>query len=101
MGFRHIIYSIDGPLATITLNRPEARNAQGYRMLDEIDAAFELAGAKNIRVLIIRGAGGNFSTGHDLGTPDEVEYRKSLGAKPGIETYEQFRKYNLDLLMKW
>jgi enoyl-CoA hydratase len=102
MDFRHILYSTDGPLASITLNRPEARNAQGYRMLDEIDAAFESAGAdKNVRVLIVRGADGNFSTGHDLGTPEEAEYRKALNAAPGIETYAQFRKYNLDLLMKW
>jgi enoyl-CoA hydratase len=102
MTFHDITYEADGPLGVITLNRPEIRNAQGYRMLDEIDAAFELAGSdKTVRVLIIRGAGGNFSAGHDLGTPDEVEYRKALGAKPGIETYEQFRKYNLDLLMKW
>jgi enoyl-CoA hydratase len=102
MDFRHISYSTDGPVATITLNRPEARNAQGYRMLDEIDKAFGVADAdKNVRVLIIRGSEGNFSTGHDLGTPDETAYRKELAAKPGIETYAQFRKYNLDLLVKW
>ena len=71
-------------------------------MLDEIDAAFDLARAdKAVRVVIVRGSGGNFSTGHDLGTPEAMEYRKALGAKPGIETYDQFRKYNLDLLLKW
>ena len=43
MTFKDILYTVDGPLATITLNRPEYRNAQSYRMLDEIDAAFALA----------------------------------------------------------
>ncbi len=71
-------------------------------MLDEIDAAFDFALAdKSVRVVIVRGSGGHFSSGHDLGTPEAVAYRKSLGAAPGIETYDEFRKYNLDLLLKW
>jgi enoyl-CoA hydratase/carnithine racemase len=102
MTFHDILYSADGPLATITLNLPQYKNAQGYRMLDEIDAAFDLARAdKAVRVAIVRGAGGNFSSGHDLGTPEGMEYRRNLGAAPGIESYDQFRKYNLDLLLKW
>ena len=102
MDFKDITYITDGPLGIITLNCPQYKNAQSYRMLDEIDAAFALAGKdKNVRVVIVRGSGGNFSTGHDLGTPDALAYRKALGAKPGIETYEQFRRYNLDLLMRW
>ena len=100
--YHDIIYTTDGPLGVITLNTPQYKNAQSYRMLDEIDAAFTQAGAdKTVRVLLIRGSGGNFSTGHDLGTPEALAYRKQLGAKPGIETYDQFRKYNLDLLVKW
>src|ERR1700742_143037 len=102
MEFREIVYSVDGPLGVITLNLPQYKNAQGYRMLDEIDAAFDLARAdKSIRVVVIRGSGGNFSSGHDLGTPEGKEYRRNLGAAPGIETYDQFRKYNFDLLLKW
>jgi enoyl-CoA hydratase len=102
MKFHDILYAVDGPLGVVTLNLPQYKNAQGYRMLDEIDAAFDLAGAdKNIRVLIVRGSAGNFSSGHDLGTPEGMEYRRNLGAAPGIETYDQFRKYNFDLLLKW
>jgi enoyl-CoA hydratase len=71
-------------------------------MLDEIDAAFERAGAdRAIRVVVIRGAGGVFSTGHDLGTAEDLAYRAELAAEPGIETYDQFKRYNLDLLLKW
>jgi enoyl-CoA hydratase len=102
MDFQEVIYSTEGPLGIITLNRPARRNAQGYRMLDEIDQAFALAKADStVRVVIVRGSGGVFSTGHDLGTPEGMEYRKALGAKPGIETYDQFKKYNLDLLVGW
>jgi len=102
MGFRDILYEVDGPLGVITLNRPRYRNAQSYRMLDEIDQAFALARADDaVRVVIVRGAGGVFSTGHDLGTAEAVEYREALGAKAGIETYDQFKRYNLDLLVEW
>jgi enoyl-CoA hydratase len=101
--FKDILYATDGAVATITLNRPKYRNALGYRMLDEIDAAFALAGAdKAIRVVVLRGAGGTFSSGHDLGTPEALEYRKALGAEPGtIEAYDQFKKYNLDVHLRW
>jgi len=102
MEFRDVLYTTDGPLGVITLNRPKYRNAQSYRMLDEIDAAFSLAEKdKSVRVVILRGSGGNFSSGHDLGTQDALDYREELGASPGIETYDQFRKYNLDLLLRW
>ncbi len=102
MDFQEILYTTDGPLAVITLNVPQYKNAQGYRMLDEIDAAFDRAQAdKDVRVLILRGSNGNFSTGHDLGSAEANAYREALGAAPGIETYDQFRKYNLDLLLKW
>ncbi len=102
MNFQDILYDLDGPLAVITLNRPAYRNAQGYRMLDEIDRAFDLASVdRAVRVVILRGADGVFSTGHDLGTPEDLAYRRSLGAQPGIETYDQFKRYNLDLLIKW
>ena len=102
MQFQDILYAAADGVAQITLNRPEYRNAQSYRMLDEIDQAFELArGDREARVVIVRGAGGVFSTGHDLGTPDGMAYRYAQDAQPGIETYDQFKKYNLDLLLKW
>src|SRR4051812_47933845 len=100
--FQEILYSAENGIGLITLNRPGYRNAQGYRMLDEIDVAFDLArDDREVRVVIVRGAGGSFSTGHDLGTPEGMAYREALGAQPGIETYDQFKKYNLDLLLKW
>ena len=102
MDFQDIKYAAADGVAVITLARPEYRNAQSYRMLDEIDAAFDRAKAdREVRVVIVRGSEGNFSTGHDLGTPEGMEYRDALGAQPGIEVYDQFKKYNLDLLVKW
>jgi enoyl-CoA hydratase len=100
--FQHVLYGLDGPIGVITLNRPERRNAQGYQMLDELDRAFEAARQDEaVRVVLLKGTDGVFSTGHDLGTPEDLAYRKALGAKPGIQTYDQFKHYNLDLLVRW
>lgn len=102
MSLTTIRYDVEGPIATITLNRPQYKNAQDYRLLDEVDAAMDMAKAdKTVRVVVVRGSGGHFSSGHDLGTPEGEAYRKSLGAVPGVETYDLFKKYNLDLLLKW
>ncbi len=102
MSFHTLLYGADAGEASITLNRPQVRNAQDYRMLDEIDAAFALAKAdRSVRVVVMRGAGDVWSTGHDLGSEEGMAYRKSLGAQPGIERYDEFKKYNLDLLLKW
>lgn len=102
MTFKQILYDVDGPLATITLNRPHYKNAQDYLLLDEVDEAMTMAkDDREVRVIIVRGSGGIFSSGHDLGTPEAIEYRESLGAEEGIERYDQFKKYNLDLLLRW
>src|SRR6201995_2892279 len=65
--FETILYEPDGAVATITMNRPDMANAQDSRLIDEIDAALDLADADDdIRVVILAGAGKHFSSGHDL-----------------------------------
>jgi enoyl-CoA hydratase len=64
----------DGQIARITLNRPEARNAQNRGMLVELNEAFLAAEADDeVRVVILAGAGPMFSSGHDLGSKVSVE----------------------------
>ncbi|MEE2769212.1 MAG: enoyl-CoA hydratase [Actinomycetota bacterium] len=66
-GFEAIIYEVEGPVATITLNRPEVANAQDTQLIDEVDKAFDLADAdENVRVVVLAGNGRHFSSGHDL-----------------------------------
>ncbi len=98
-----IAYDVDGPIAWITFNRPQYRNAQSWRLLDDFDRAMDLADADpGVQVIIVRGAGGNFSSGHDLGTPEQVADRQARGiGDAGIEFYNNFKHYNLDLLLKW
>ncbi len=65
--FETIRYDVDGAVATIHLNRPEAANAQNSQLLDELDGALDLADANDeVRVVILAGEGKHFSAGHDL-----------------------------------
>ena len=65
--FEAIIYEVTGPVATITLDRPEMANAQNTQLIDEVDAAFDLADADDlVRVVVLAGRGKHFSSGHDL-----------------------------------
>ena len=65
--FGAILYEVTGAVATITLNRPEVANAQDTRLIDEVDAAFDLADADDeVRVVVLAGNGKHFSSGHDL-----------------------------------
>jgi enoyl-CoA hydratase len=62
-----IRYEVDGPVATVTLNRPDAANAQSSQLITELDAAFDRAGSDSaVRVVVLAAAGKHFSAGHDL-----------------------------------
>jgi enoyl-CoA hydratase/carnithine racemase len=69
----YIRYEVADRIATITLNRPEAANAQNMELLDELDAAWTQAASDDeVAVIILRGEGKHFSAGHDIkgsGTP--------------------------------
>jgi len=63
----NVRYEVDGPIATITLDRPDAANAQNSALIDELDAAFDRADADDaVRVVVLAGEGEHFSAGHDL-----------------------------------
>ena len=65
--FDTIEYRVDGAVATITLDRPDVANAQDTQLIDELDAAFDLAEADNeVRVVVMAANGRHFSAGHDL-----------------------------------
>ena len=62
-----ILYEAKDGVAVITLNRPEAANAQTMALLDDLDAAWTRAASdEEVRVIVLRGNGRHFSAGHDL-----------------------------------
>ena len=65
--FRTLLVSDDGPVARVSLNRPEKRNALSLELMEELTAALETLGARaDVRAIVIEGAGPAFSAGHDL-----------------------------------
>jgi enoyl-CoA hydratase len=68
----------EGRIARITLDRPTARNAQNRGMLVELgDAFLEAEADDEVRVVILRGNGTMFSSGHDMGSKDALAERTS------------------------
>jgi enoyl-CoA hydratase len=60
-------YDVDGPVATITLRRPEVANALDSATIDELDGALDRAdGDEAVRVLVLAAEGKHFCSGHDL-----------------------------------
>ena len=84
----NVAWDIKGSVGIITFDRPEQRNALSFEMYDALVEACDKAEAEDgLRVLIIRGAGGAFSAGTDIGEfkqfdggADGVAYEKRLDA---------------------
>lgn len=67
MTYDEIRYEVDGPVATITLHRPDKMNAFTNRMLKEMISAFDEADADDrVRAVIVTGSGKAFCAGADL-----------------------------------
>jgi enoyl-CoA hydratase/carnithine racemase len=65
--YRTILVSQAEAAATITLNRPEKRNALSLELMEELIAALRLfVSERDVRAVVIDGAGPVFSAGHDL-----------------------------------
>ena len=65
--YEHIEYAVADKIATVTLNRPAARNGYTVRMADELADAFDRADRDDdVRVAVLTGAGKDFTVGADL-----------------------------------
>ena len=87
-------FDIDGPLAILTFNRPEARNAMTWEMYDALVAACDrVDDDASVRVFILRGAGGKaFVAGTDI-----QQFRSFRDRDDGIK-YEERLDHVLDRL---
>ena len=74
----HVLYATEGPLAILTFNRPETRNAMTWQMYQALVEACDQADADaDIRVFILRGAGGKaFVAGTDISQFREFRTRE-------------------------
>jgi enoyl-CoA hydratase len=67
MEFENVLVDLDGPVATITLNRPEKLNALSAELRQDLhDALVALNPGDQVRVIRLKGAGRAFCPGYDL-----------------------------------
>ena len=87
-----ITYVQDGPVAYLTLNRPEKRNALNRQMLDEFAELSEAAGRDDsVSVIVIRGAGPDFCSGMDLTSGEPARSTDTAVAQQQVHDQIQSR----------
>ena len=93
--FRTIAVEKIGPIARLTLSRPERANALNAAMLSEIGTALdEIEQDTGVRVLIVTGAGTAFSSGFDL--KEQMERRPV-----GVESCRPILRKDFDTIMRF
>src|SRR5258708_5141440 len=78
----------DGAVGHVVLNRPWAMNAITVGLAQELERAL-LAAADDVGVIVLRGAGGNFSVGGDF---KELERLSAAGESAMRDLFEAFRR---------
>jgi len=66
MAYTTVQLAIESSVATVTLNRPEKRNAISYELIEDLLAALDEIARSSARILILTGAGTAFCSGMDL-----------------------------------
>jgi len=91
MSYADIAYAVDGAVATITLNRPDALNAWTRTMEQEVHAAMTEASADDaVRAIILTGAGRGFCAGADMNLLSGIQE----GAGAGARTSDSVRAFD-------
>jgi methylglutaconyl-CoA hydratase len=85
MNYTTIVVNDSGPIRTVTLHRPERRNAMTPEMQLELIAALEDTAASSCRVLVLSGAGDAFCAGLDLSTLDTSQEKSPLEYRADAE----------------
>lgn len=90
MEYRDLLYDVSDNIATITLNRPERLNAISGGMLASFSEAFREADHdRNVRVIILTGAGRGFCAGLDLKEQGDSANGNSVnGAAVGVSKFD-------------
>jgi 2-(1,2-epoxy-1,2-dihydrophenyl)acetyl-CoA isomerase len=84
-GSDHVLASVAEHVATITLNRPERRNALADETLQALEVALDAVDRDDgVRAVVLTGAGGAFCSGGDLKWMDENR-TESKGEGPGLD----------------
>ncbi|WP_028322092.1 enoyl-CoA hydratase [Desulfatiglans anilini] len=98
MSYQQITYSVEKNILTITLNRPEKRNAWTWVMANELrDAMLRAERDRDVRVVVLTGAGNAFCSGADL---DELKDAGNLLQEVLREDNQDAPEKQVSILMK-
>jgi 2-(1,2-epoxy-1,2-dihydrophenyl)acetyl-CoA isomerase len=87
MSFETILFSLDGGIARLTLNRPDKLNSFNAQMHCEVQQALASLPGSDARVLVLSGAGRGFCAGQDLGDRAVAPGTRGIDLGDSIERY--------------
>jgi enoyl-CoA hydratase len=97
--FVHVLYEVADAVAVITLNRPEAANAQSHKVLEELDAAWQAADRDpSVKVIVLKSNGKHFSAGHDMSSTKDGSAKVEWQAD---EYYDWETRHYLHYAKSW
>jgi enoyl-CoA hydratase/carnithine racemase len=98
-----VLYEASEGIATITLNRPQAANAQTLELLDDLDEAWRRAAEDpDVRVIVLQANGKHFSAGHDIRGVGPGQGSDGAAAKFTVaRIYEIEAKRFLEYSLRW
>ena len=92
-GYRFVALRREGLAYHLSFERPERRNALNHAMMREIGDAVDRVGAdRSARALVMRGNGGAFCAGGDLGAMSRLPPKPRTGPDPLVANYRMFGK---------
>jgi isohexenylglutaconyl-CoA hydratase len=95
---KNLLLNLDGGVLHVTFNRPESRNAMSSGLLEDLMAVFgAIRDSREVRVVVLRGAGGHFCAGGDI--KDMANARAAMAkAKEGEDPVAGYnRKFGMML----
>jgi enoyl-CoA hydratase len=100
---RYILSERDGAVAVLTLDRPDARNAQNIPLLEELDAAFGAAASDpGVVVIVLKANGPHFSAGHDISPENTALFEERVDMSAGASDFYAWESENyLGMTRRW
>ena len=102
MAYQDLIYDVEDKIATITLNRPDRMNAITPQLQKELHQAFDEADAdRNVRVIILTGAGKGFCSGYDQTVVKDGPRKIDPAGKSHAEYLEDWQRNDAKQAVYW
>jgi enoyl-CoA hydratase/carnithine racemase len=102
MAYQDLIYDVEDKIATITLNRPDRMNAITPHLQKELHQAFDEADAdRNVRVIILTGAGKGFCSGYDQTVVKDGPRKIDPAGKSHAEYLEDWQRNDAKQAVYW